>query len=96
MIRVGVRLYATLRRYGPHLPVGTPWIAEVEDGATLEDLIGRLGLPAGELKLAFVNGRGQEVSSRLRAGDEVGLFPPIAGASGCLGGPGLKAVPLRS
>lgn len=71
MIRVGVRLYATLRRYGPHLP-------------------------AGELKLAFVNGRGQELSSRLRAGDEVGLFPPIAGASGCLGGPGLKAVPLRS
>ena len=95
MIRVAVRLYATLRRYGPDLPVGTSWIAEVEDGATLGDLIGRPSLPAGELKLAFVSGRSQELGSRLRAGDEVGLFPPIAGGSGSPGGPGLEAAVFR-
>ena len=81
MISVAVRLYASLREYGPSLPVGAPWLVEVKDGTSLEELIKGLGLPISTIKLAFVNGRNQALDTELRAGDEIGLFPPIAGGA---------------
>lgn len=79
MIRVAVRLYASLRSYGPDLPVGAPVMVEMEEGASVADLVARLRIPLAEMRLAFVNGRNQESDAILRTGDEVGLFPPIAG-----------------
>jgi molybdopterin synthase sulfur carrier subunit len=41
--------------------------------------VARLHIPLAEMRLSFVNGRSQETDFRLHTGDEVGLFPPIAG-----------------
>ena len=82
MIRIAVRLYASLRSYGPELPVGSPFMVEIDEGATLGDLVARLCIPVVEVRLAFANGRKQEMDAVLRAGDEVALFPPIAGGTG--------------
>lgn len=45
----------------------------------MKDLVAHLRIPLAAMKLAFVNGRSQESNFRLRTGDEVGLFPPLAG-----------------
>ncbi len=79
MIEVEVRLYATLRRYSPQTGVGEPLILQVPEGTCLADLLTCLGLPKSEVKTAFVNNRQQDDNYRLRNGDQVALFPPVAG-----------------
>lgn len=79
MIRVEVRLYATLRKYAPQNRLGEPLSLELPAGTTLGDLLSRLGIPSEELKTAFVNNLRQEEAYILRDGDRVALFPPVAG-----------------
>ncbi len=79
MIEVEVRLYATLRKYSPGTGVGEPVVLEVPDGARLADLLARLGVPKGEMKVAFVNNRRQGDDYQLARGDRVAIFPPVAG-----------------
>jgi molybdopterin synthase sulfur carrier subunit len=43
------------------------------------DLVAGLGLPAAAVGLTLVNGLHATLSSSLKAGDEVSLFPPIGG-----------------
>jgi molybdopterin converting factor small subunit len=78
VIGVTVRLYATLRRYGPE-GGRLPFRVEVEEGASVQSLLRRLGIPPKLSKLAFVNSVARADDFRLSDGDEVGLFPPIAG-----------------
>lgn len=78
-MRVHVKVFATLSHYLPDVMAGTPFEAEVPDGATLEDLMRQLNLPREEVKVIFVNGRAQPLSYALKPGDEVGIFPPIGG-----------------
>jgi len=77
-MQVEVRLYAALRRYGP-ASGGQPFQVELEEGDNLRALLRRLGIPADLTKLAFVNSVARSEDFRLTDGDEVGLFPPIAG-----------------
>ncbi|MEE9615737.1 MAG: MoaD/ThiS family protein [Anaerolineae bacterium] len=79
MITAYVRLFATLRRHYPHLGIGEAMPVELRDGATVGQLIEHLRLPAGEVKVIFVNGivRGEEHA--LSDGDKVGVFPPVGG-----------------
>jgi len=79
MITVQVRLFATLRRHVPDLGLGEAMPVELPDGATVGQLVERLGLPADQVKIVFVNGVAQEDGSRLSDGDEVGIFPPVGG-----------------
>jgi molybdopterin converting factor small subunit len=80
---VRAKLFATLRRYAPQASTGahagTPFDIDLPDGATIADLVERLELPAGEVKVAFVNGRARPDEWKLAAGDEVGIFPPVGG-----------------
>ena len=79
MITARVRLFATLRRHYPHLGIGEAMPVELRDGVTVGQLIEHLRLPAGEVKVIFVNGivRGEEHA--LSDGDKVGVFPPVGG-----------------
>ncbi len=79
MIRVEVRLYATLRKYSPETGIGEPLILQMSEGARLADALVRLGVPEGEVKTAFVNNRRQDEGYQLRDGDRVAFFPPVAG-----------------
>ncbi len=78
-MRVSARLYATLRRYQPQLGHGESVVMDLPDGATLRDLLTALHVPSEETKQCFVNATGQELDYKLRDGDDVGIFPPLAG-----------------
>lgn len=78
-MRVRVKLFASLCRYFSDASPGIPFDMEVLEGATLADLVDRLKLPRQEVKLFFVNGRARSLDWPLEAGDDVGIFPLIAG-----------------
>ena len=79
MIQVRVRLYATLRKYQPSVRLGEGLIVNLPEGATVAQLVTQLGIPGDTVKRAFVQGKIVKDDRILHDGDEVGLFPPIAG-----------------
>ncbi len=78
-MRIRVKLFASLCRYFSDAAPGIPFEMEVPAGATLADLVDRLKLPRGEVKVFFVNGRARPTDWLLEADDDVGIFPLIAG-----------------
>ena len=78
-MRVRVKLFASLCRHFNGATPGIPFDIEVPDGSTLTDLMDRLKLPRQEVKLFFVNGRARSLDWLLGPGDDVGIFPLIAG-----------------
>jgi molybdopterin synthase sulfur carrier subunit len=78
-MKIHVKLLATLNRFSPGGLPGTPFDVELKEGATLQDLVNQLGLPAEETKVTFVNGIVQTLGYVLKPGDDTGIFPPIGG-----------------
>ncbi|MBI5303932.1 MAG: MoaD/ThiS family protein [Chloroflexi bacterium] len=79
MIQVRVRLYATLRQYQPHLKIGETYVVYLPAGATVKRLIANLGIPPDTVKLVFSGGRAVEDDHVLCDGEDLGMFPPVAG-----------------
>jgi sulfur-carrier protein len=79
MMRVQARLFATLRSHLPPDADGNSVELGLPDGATLEDLLGKLNVPPDEVRVTMVNGRARPRDWALESGDEVGIFPPIGG-----------------
>jgi molybdopterin synthase sulfur carrier subunit len=78
-MRVTVKLHATLRKF---LPAGSDDNAAVLDlpqGTTVGDVIARLGIPSGHAKMIVSGDEYLEPTSVLHDGQEVNLFPPLAG-----------------
>lgn len=87
-MKVIVKLYSTLRQnidqeilnQQPNgIRSGIPFEVAMPPGSNLGDLVDRLSLPRDLVKIAFVNGRHQDLNYQLQPGDQVGMFPPIAG-----------------
>ena len=81
-MQVEVKLYATLRRYRPQAAGGAshhPFYVIVSDEATLATLVERLGIPAGLVNAAAVNGEAVPLETPLHESDQVSFFPPAAG-----------------
>lgn len=78
-MQVQVKLFATLSRFSKGLFPGTPFEIDIPENSTLQTLVDLLGLPEEETKVAFVNGLIRDMDYHLKSGDEIGLFPPIAG-----------------
>jgi molybdopterin converting factor small subunit len=76
---VSVKLFATLRRHYPDLGIGEAMPVEIEDGATVQDLLQQLALPEDQVKIIFVNGIVRETDDELEDGDDLGIFPPVGG-----------------
>lgn len=82
---VTVRLYATLCRL---VPGGAKALeVDVPEGTTVAGLIERLGIPPDTVRKVFVGGIAREEEYALQPGDEVGIFPPIAGGADDLAPP---------
>ncbi len=79
MITVRVRLYATLRSYCPDLKIGEAKVVQLSEGATVRQLIAELGIPENTVKKVFNQGKAIEDDYELHEGDNLGIFPPIAG-----------------
>ena len=78
-MKVHVRLFASLDRYAPSGKKADDHAVTLEGEATVGSLLDRLGVPAGVVKLIFVNGVHATPETVLRPGDRVGVFPPVAG-----------------
>lgn len=78
-MKITVKLFATLSRYGQGQRAGTPMEIELPEDTTLQKLIDHLKIPLEETRVTFVNGIIQESDWKLKDGDEVGMFPPIGG-----------------
>lgn len=78
-MKVTARVYASLRRYLPEERARNPIELELSDGTTVGELLNHLGLPQDAVKVVFVNGKHAELDQALADGDQVGIFPPVAG-----------------
>ncbi len=78
-MRVYVKLYAILTKYAGSSIMHEAIEVEMPEGSALSNLYDRLGIPADEVKTAFVNSTMQPSDYRLRDGDHVGVFPPVGG-----------------
>lgn len=81
MVVTRVKLYATLRRHAPQIPLGKPVEVDLPAGATIGDLVEHLQFAPDEVKLCFVNGVQQDADYIIQEEDEIALFPPIAGGA---------------
>ena len=79
MIRVEVRLYASLRKYAPQIEIGEALELTLREGVTMEHLYTRLNVPIDEVKRIIVNGISRDHDYILSDGDRVAIFPPVAG-----------------
>jgi len=72
-------LYASLGNYLPDQKDGDSCSFEIERGSTIGDLLDQLNIPAEIPKLVFRNGVHSNRDADLSDGDEIGVFPPVAG-----------------
>jgi len=72
-MNVKIKLFASLRKFGPDEQV-----VELSENATIDDAINSLNIPKIAL-LKIVNGEHRPAIHQLKEGDELALFPPIAG-----------------
>ncbi len=78
-MKIRVKLFATLCRYFKNAAPGVPFEMELPEDATVADLVNQLKLPREEVKVFFVNGRARPTDWLLESGDDVGIFPLVAG-----------------
>jgi len=76
-MRVHVKLFANLRDYAPNK--NPSFAMTLEDGATVEELLKKLGIPPEVPRLTLINGTHVRGNQLLRDEDTVSMFPPIAG-----------------
>jgi sulfur carrier protein ThiS len=79
MIRVEVRLHASLERIRPRLKAGEALPLELREGTTVERMVEALDIPKKGIHLVIVNGRTRPLDHPLSDGDRVALFPPVGG-----------------
>ena len=80
-MKVEVRLFATLQPYLPAGARGDGVSLELPPGTTVRDVVESLKIPSDLAWLAVVNGRDAAPEDVLSPGDEVAMFPPLAGGA---------------
>ena len=79
-MRVQVKLMASLRNKLPPGSQGGVTSLELDPGATITAALERLGVMQGQIHLVLVNNAMELDRSRaLSDGDELVVFPPVAG-----------------
>ena len=73
-MKVKVKLFASLRTFGPDEQV-----VELADQTTIDDAVDILKIPRTIRLLKIVNGEHRPADHVLHDGDDLALFPPIAG-----------------
>lgn len=76
---VKVKLFATLRKYYPEVPLGESFNVTLDSGSTIAQLYEHLRIPEEQIKITLVNGLYCERTHVLSDEDEVGIFSPVGG-----------------
>ncbi|MBM7853980.1 sulfur carrier protein ThiS [Desulfohalotomaculum tongense] len=74
-----VRLYSGLEKYVENAQYGKPIQVELPEGATVKQLLDKLGIPQEQVFSVLVNGTHYNCSDVMEDGDRVALFPPVGG-----------------
>ncbi len=78
-MEIEVKLFATLRDY---LPKGSSRFSckmEVDGHTRVQDILERLKIPEEIPKIILINGVHGKKDQRVKDGDVVSIFPPVAG-----------------
>ena len=79
-MRVHVKLMAALRSKLPPGSTGGTAVVDLPDGATVAAALEKLGITGNAVHLVMVNGAMETDRARsLADGDELVVFPPVAG-----------------
>jgi hypothetical protein len=78
-MRVTVKLYGPLRRFLPSGAKST--VLDLDEGAAVADAVAALGIPPEHAQMIISGPDQLRPTSVLHDGQEVSLFPPLAG--GC-------------
>jgi molybdopterin synthase sulfur carrier subunit len=81
-MHVRVRLFAALRKYLPSGATSDALIVELAEGASVCDAIAAIGIPAEHARMITSENRQLDESARLQDGQEISVFPPLAGGAG--------------
>ena len=73
-MKIKIKLFASLKQFGPEEQE-----VDLPGKATIGDAINLMKLPEKFPLLMIVNGEHRPVTHPLKDGDELALFPPIAG-----------------
>ena len=76
MPQVKVNLYATLRR---HVGGAASVDVDVEPECTIEQVLRRLGIPADQTRIIFVDNHAATLADTLQGSEEIGVFPAVGG-----------------
>ena len=77
-MKIKVKVFATLRKYAADESSGQQEL-ELAEGTTVGEALAKLKIPEREVAFVFVNSTRQKLDEPLAEGDELGVFPPIAG-----------------
>ena len=80
-MKVEVRLFATLQPYLPAGARGDSISLDLPPGATVRDVVESLRIPSEVACLTVVNGQDAALEQVLSPGDELTMFPPLAGGA---------------
>jgi molybdopterin converting factor small subunit len=72
---IQIKLFATLQRF---MPASAENYA-IEAGTTVRSLLQQLDIPEDKAKLIFIDGVKAALTSTLKGGERVGIFPPVGG-----------------
>jgi molybdopterin converting factor small subunit len=78
-ISVQVKVYASLSRQVADVSAGEPFEVAVRQGDSIGELLSKVNLQKGAVKVVYVNGRARRMDWKLVEGDEVGIFPLVGG-----------------
>ena len=78
-MQVKVKLFATLRDYLPKDSDGKSCTVAADEDTTIEQIISKLNIPGDIPKIILVNGRNGSLNQTIKPGDELSIFPPVAG-----------------
>ena len=72
---IQLKLFANLQAFTP--PGAGHYT--IEAGMTVGDLLAQLDIPEDKIKLIFIDGVKSKLTTILRGGERVGIFPPVGG-----------------
>jgi molybdopterin converting factor small subunit len=78
-MQVKVKLFATLRDYLPKDSDGRSCLMDIDKKTTIEQIIATFNIPEEIPKIILVNGLNGTMDQTLKEGDELSVFPPVAG-----------------
>ena len=76
---VDLFLAATLRQHVNDYDPQKGLCIDVLPGTKIKEVLHRLGIPEGEVKIIMVNGKHASLDSELEGNERVGLFPAVGG-----------------